>query len=214
MLSSRSQLNQDIIQNAQGELTCWPTFDKLRGTHDSFFFPIHFYSNHHNKSKWNQMHHVGEHRHGRVIFINTANKKSRVRRYFSLVLRSLNWACHPAVHPTSGLKIEKEEKNSLHHASFTYVLTAITSPMMHFCVERRRQVIRRNLHVHQLWQTSSRAYNHIRSHCQTYLLKNFNYINLPQVCCDVFISCKTPHFKTNTFFLIILTGSLSINSTF
>lgn len=36
MLSSRSQLNQDIIQNAQGELTCWPTFDKLRGTHDSF----------------------------------------------------------------------------------------------------------------------------------------------------------------------------------
>lgn len=110
MLSSRSQLNQDIIQNAQGELTCWPTFDKLRGTHDSFFFPIHFYSNHHNKSKWNQMHHVGEHRHGRVIFINTANKKSRVRRYFSLVLRSLNWACHPAVHPTSGLKIEKKRK--------------------------------------------------------------------------------------------------------
>lgn len=186
-----------------------------RGTYThATAFSIHFYSNHHNNSKWNQMHHVGEHRHGRVIFINTANKKSRVRRYFSLVLRSLNWACHPAVHPTSGLKIEKEkEKNSLHHASFTYVLTATTSPMMHFCVERRHQVIRRNLHVHQLWQTSRRAYNHIRSHWETYLLKICNYINLPQVCCgDVFISCKTPHLKTNTFFLIILTWSLSINS--
>lgn len=81
-----------------------------RHTHDSLF--INFYSNHHNNSKWNQMHHVGKHRHGRVIFINTANKKSRVRRYFSLVLRSLNWACHPAVHPTSGLKIEKEKRKT------------------------------------------------------------------------------------------------------
>lgn len=84
-----------------------------RGTYThATAFSIHFYSNHHNNSKWNQMHHVGEHRHGRVIFINTANKKSRVRRYFSLVLRSLNWACHPAVHPTSGLKIEKEKRKT------------------------------------------------------------------------------------------------------
>lgn len=33
MLSSMSQLNQDIIQNARGELTCWPTFDKFTEAH-------------------------------------------------------------------------------------------------------------------------------------------------------------------------------------
>lgn len=185
MLSSRSQLNQDIIQNAQGELTCWPTFDKLRGTGDSFFIHSFLFKSPQqfqmkpNASCWRTQ--------ARKIFINTANKKSRVRRYFSLVLRSLNWACHPAVHPTSGLKIEEEEKNSLHHASFTYVLTAITSPMMHFCVERRHQVIRRNLHVHQLWQTSRRAYNHISSHCQTYLLKKLYKSSSGMLWCFYFL---------------------------
>lgn len=214
MLSSRSQLNQDIIQNAQGELTCWPTFDKLRGTHDSFFSPFIFIqitTTSPNETKCIMLENTGT----EEWFLST----QRIRK--AEYAGTLVWYCAHWTEPVIqqciqqvGWKLKKKRKNSLHHASFTYVLTAITSPMMHFCVERRRQVIRRNLHVHQLWQTSSRAYNHISSHCQTYLLKNFNYINLPQVCCDVFISCKTPHFKTNTFFLIILTGSLSINSTF
>lgn len=63
--------------------------------------------------------------------VKIKKRKSRTRHYFSLVLRSLNWACHPAVHPTRGLR-------GPHHASFTYILTATTSPIMHFCGKRGR----------------------------------------------------------------------------
>lgn len=83
------------------------------------------------------MHHDGEQEQNNLDSGNTEReresiKKTRRRCYFSLTLVLIELSLS-----SSGAS-ERSESRGANHASFTYVLTATTSPITHLCQRREK----------------------------------------------------------------------------
>lgn len=110
-------------------------------------FSHHFYSNYHNSACKCV---ILEYRGTEFSIGKTSEDKNRNTASLYSSLRSLNWARYPAMHPAKG------GLGWAHHASFTYVLTATTSPIMHFCGKKDRvRSVRREMQLKKMVRVNS-----------------------------------------------------------